>query len=64
MSGKYTGKRDNEVFVGNTQHTGRISAVLSNTTPGRSGALDIDGKRLPPQFRAILIGQSEADTDD
>lgn len=64
MSGHCLGKRDDEVFVGNTA-TG-IGDHLASLKTVRLGdvALDVDGNRLPSVHRPIFIGRSEADAYD
>jgi hypothetical protein len=64
MSGHCTGKRDDEVFVGNTDTTlGEHLASLKTIRLGEV-ALDVNGNRLPPRYRPIFVGRSEADAYD
>ncbi|WP_019584422.1 hypothetical protein [Thioalkalivibrio sp. ALE16] len=64
------GKRDDEVYVGNTDVRNREPGVpghLSRLKTARIGeqALDIDGNPLPQdQWRPLFIGRSEAGVYD
>ncbi|MCA9307865.1 MAG: hypothetical protein KDA16_15160, partial [Phycisphaerales bacterium] len=58
---QYVGKKDGEVFVGNTDTTRKNLDHLKSLKTLRLGddALDINGKKLPRQYRPIFISKAE-----
>lgn len=63
MASKCIGKRDEEIFVGNTDGACEHLASLQTVRFGQV-ALDIDGNPLPARFRPIFINSSEHDAHE
>lgn len=64
---KYTGARNDEIFVGNTPTAEGLPPYLQGLRSARLGdqALDIDGNKLDPNYmRPLFIGRNEADAYD
>lgn len=60
----YTGEKADEVFVGNTETQGGVPEHLRGLRTIRLGeqALDIEGKKLDPEYmRPLFVGSGEAD---
>lgn len=57
---QYTGMREGETFIGNTD-TG-VPDFIRHLPTVRLGevALDIDGKKLPPEYKAIFMSRADA----
>ena len=64
---KFTGARNDEVFVGNTETKNGLPAHLHGLRSARLGdlALDINGDKIDPNYmRPLFIGRSDAATYD
>lgn len=61
---QYTGIREGEVFIGNTD-TG-VPDFIQHLPTVRLGevALDIDGKKLPPEYKAMFMSRADAASYD
>ena len=57
----YTGMLEGEVFIGNT-YAGMPDHIKHLPT-ARLGdvALDVEGKKLPPEYRPIFMSRADAD---
>lgn len=57
---QYTGMREDEVFIGNTD-TG-VPDFIKHLPTVRLGdvALDIDGKKLSPEYKAMFMSRADA----